>query len=388
MKLAANVKRCLERAATLGLPFAVWRRPDGSFFEAAISCAPIEKRAVFGAPSRQPFFALNRFDVEQANITDAIPADVLIEGSEIRFFNGDAYQPDTVNAVQEQLRDAAVQPAAEMPIQAGAAPHPAQTGERAYKSLVRETVDAIRGGRFLKIVLSRSEARALPDDYDLLGYLETLAALYPTAFTALVVAPGHGAWLVATPETLMSVARGEIQTMALAGTQWAEDAEDGTELHWPDKIIEEQALVARYIRDAFRDSGIGAVRERGPSTVRAANLYHLRSEFSAPVEIGAEPVLADLLDRLHPTSAVCGMPKADALDYLRTSEGYDRSYYTGFLGPVGIGGTTDLFVNLRSAQVIEDQMFLFIGGGIVAASDPDVEWEETVQKTRTIGSVL
>jgi isochorismate synthase len=388
MKLAANVKRCLERAASLDLPFAVWRRPDGSFFEAAISCAPIEKRAVFGAPSRQPFFALNRFDAEQASIADAIPADVLIEGSEVRFYNGDAYQPQPVNAVQEQLRGAATSAVTDMPIQAGAAPVPVQTGEHTYKTLVRETVDAIRSGRFLKIVLSRTDARPLPDDYDLLSYLEALAALYPTAFTALVVAPGLGAWLVATPETLMSVTPGEIRTMALAGTQWAEGAEDGTDLHWPDKIIEEQALVARYIRDAFRDSGIGSVRERGPRTVRAANLYHLRSEFSAPVEIGGERVLADLLDRLHPTSAVCGMPKADALDYLRASEGYDRSYYTGFLGPVCIGGTTDLFVNLRSAQVIEDRIFLFVGGGIVAASDPDVEWEETVQKTRTIASVL
>ena len=82
------------------------------------------------------------------------------------------------------------------------------------------------------------------------------------------------------------------------------------------------------------------------------------------------------------------MPKAPALAFLKANEGYDRSYYTGFLGPVGFDGATDLFVNPRPSKIVGDTAYLYVGGGIVAQSKPDVEWQETVEKSKTVGTIL
>ena len=101
-----------------------------------------------------------------------------------------------------------------------------------------------------------------------------------------------------------------------------------------DKIIEEQALVAAYIRRSLDAAGLKDFEEKGPRTVAAANLVHLRSDFFVDLAEGDKALLGDLLDRLNPTSAVLGMPKQPALAFLAANEGYDRDYYTGFLGRV------------------------------------------------------
>jgi isochorismate synthase len=82
------------------------------------------------------------------------------------------------------------------------------------------------------------------------------------------------------------------------------------------------------------------------------------------------------------------MPKAAARAHILRKEGDTRSFYTGYLGPVGLNGKTSLFVNLRSARYARDTLYLHVGGGIVAGSDPAQEWQETVEKTRTIAKAL
>jgi isochorismate synthase len=82
------------------------------------------------------------------------------------------------------------------------------------------------------------------------------------------------------------------------------------------------------------------------------------------------------------------LPKQPALEFLAQHEGYQRGYYTGYLGPVNVDGTTHLFVNLRTAQIIGANAYLYVGGGLVSSSDPELEWQETVEKTKTVGSVL
>ncbi len=91
---------------------------------------------------------------------------------------------------------------------------------------------------------------------------------------------------------------------------------------------------------------------------------------------------------MHPTSAVCGMPRQAAIDFLAAEEGYDRGHYCGFLGPVGIGGRSTLYVNLRSAQFIGNDLWLYVGAGVTGESDPAAEWQETVEKTKTLGALV
>lgn len=389
MDLSSDVRALLGAAGDDGLPFAVWRRPDGPRHEAVIACQPVSRRAIFSDDTGQTFFAMSGFAAASANVCDAIAGDVVVRGDEITYADAGSYVSAPATAVQERLADRAAVRDPFAPLRADDTGRvPAQTGEDAYKSLVEKAVAEIDKGTFRKVVTSRCEARPLPAGTDCLALFEALAEKLTAAFVALVNLPGKGAWLVGTPETLVSVRGDELHTIALAGTQWAKDGVPLPDVCWPDKIIEEQALVAAYIRRSLEAAGLRTFDERGPRTVSAANLVHLRSDFIVELASGDKPLLGDLLDRLNPTSAVLGMPKQPALDFLTAHEGYDRDYYTGFLGPVGFDGNTDLYVNLRTSQIMGDTAYLYVGGGIVAQSKPDVEWQETVEKTKTVGTIL
>lgn len=387
MSVSSVLRRFVIAAQQAGGPVAVWRRPNGDRFEAAASLAPMTPQPLFDGDGPRPGFVLSQFDEPAAGTAALLRADAVITGDVVRFVDSDGRLGDAaVTPAQKQLLAAAEAADVATRVRAGrGAVAPAQTDRAGYAVLVGKAVAAIGEGRFSKVVTSRAEQRALPAGADLLALAERLATRYPAAFVALVLRPGQDAWLVATPETLLSQRGGEVRTMALAGTQAVADDVDLRSVSWTDKFIEEQALVSHYIRRAFTDAGIADYRESGPRTVRAANLAHLRTEF---VSTAAPEISAKLLANLHPTAAVCGQPKAPAVAFLREHEGYDRSCYTGFLGPVDIDGGSDLYVNLRTSQIIGDDIYLYVGGGIVGDSDPEAEWQETVEKTKTIGAVL
>lgn len=364
-------KAACRTAAANDLPFALWRDPHGSEFAAMISTTPPREATVFD-PDNIAGFVMAPFDTNDGSIAWRFDADILVTTMGMQCREGIGFEPDESPA----------------PLRAPAAviPDPVPVSREAYQARVARAVTEIRRGICAKIVLSRVEPRALPKDADLLTLTEALARAHPHAFVSLVSSAVTGTWLTATPELLLGAGPDGIKTMALAGTQWPPEGTDPASLSWSDKIIEEQGLVAEYIRSAFADAGISGVSETAPATIRAANLCHLRSDFSAPAT--PPQALSDLLRRLHPTSAVCGMPKTAARDHIRKEEGSSRGFYTGYLGPVGVNGKTELHVNLRSARASRDQLFLHVGGGIVAASEPELEWQETVEKAKTIGQIL
>ena len=119
--------------------------------------------------------------------------------------------------------------------------------------------------------------------------------------------------------------------------------------------------------------------------------------------------LNDLISILHPTPAVCGTPRELALDFIRSSENYDREYYTGFFGELNISEnsstrnskrnienrayqtikeSTDLAVNLRCMKLINNTAVLYSGGGITKDSDPGQEYIEIYNKIQTVKSIL
>ena len=91
----------------------------------------------------------------------------------------------------------------------------------------------------------------------------------------------------------------------------------------------------------------------------------------------------DIIEKLHPTPAVGGVPKKESLEFIGTHEGYDRSFYTGILGTID-STKKQLFVNLRCAALQPNGLTVFVGGGITAASDPEKEWQEILGKSETI----
>jgi len=148
-------------------------------------------------------------------------------------------------------------------------------------------------------------------------------------------------------------------------------------------------MVGAYIRSFFAGAGAPNVQESGPHTIAAGSVVHLQTLFRVDLPETERLTLANrVLNELHPTSAVCGMPKHQALAFILAHEGYDRSFYSGFLGPVHIQGESSLYVNLRCMQLGAEHAHLYVGAGITADSDPAAEWRETALKAETMLAVL
>jgi isochorismate synthase len=259
-----------------------------------------------------------------------------------------------------------------------------------YQDLVSKGRQAIEQGIFQKVVLSKAKLVPLKQELNALAFFQAMCKQYPHAFVYLWYIPSVGYWAGASPEILISVDQHQIfRTVALAGTQKYEPSLKLSKVQWTQKEIEEQALVSRYIINCFKKVRLREFEEEGPKTVVAANLVHLKTFFSVDMQATNFPNLgAVMLALLHPTSAVCGMPQAQALDFILQNEGYERSFYSGFLGLVNIAQETHLFVNLRCLQILDTQLCLYAGAGITEDSEPEKEWQETEIKCQTMLQVL
>lgn len=255
-----------------------------------------------------------------------------------------------------------------------------------FESLVAKSVSAIRSGKFDKLVVSRSEKAVL--NTDIARMLKNLLYAYPKAFCYCFYSPNSGLWLGATPEQLLKADGTTINTVALAGTQLYKE---GEEVVWPEKEQQEQKFVTDYILNELKGH-VAEIEASQPYTYRAGNIVHIKTDIKASLKDTAN--LKDVINTLHPTPAVCGLPKAEAKQFLLANEGYEREYYSGFLGELncdfstGREGRTDLFVNLRCMKIEEGTARLFIGCGITKDSDPEKEFIETVNKSMTMRRIL
>ena len=250
---------------------------------------------------------------------------------------------------------------------------------------------ALLSGRFQKLVLARCAVEANDGHSTPMMLFERACQRYPRMFIALVSAPQCGTWLTATPEVLLeNLPQSDLwRTIALAGTMRLRDDEldgEGLHLRWSTKNIQEQRYVASYIADTLKRLGLD-YREEGPRTVRAANLVHLRSDFTFSLSNNGTRVGA-LLDALHPTPAVCGLPKKEALEFILQNEPVPRRYYCGFMGPVNSQCSTHLYVTLRCMQIASQHYRLYAGGGLLCDSVCDKEWRETEAKMETMRQIV
>lgn len=253
-----------------------------------------------------------------------------------------------------------------------------------FIELVKKSIVLIEQGVVEKIVPSRS--KTIVGDLDLLEAFDKLCKRHPSAMVSLISTPEHGTWLGATPEVLVTIEGNTIfKTVALAGTKVWQEGTDCKNVAWTQKEIEEQALVERYIISCFKKIRLREYDEHGPKTIVAGNLMHLKSDFTVDMKVTNFPQLGSvMLNLLHPTSAVCGMPKEESLSFLLNNEEYNRELYSGYIGPVNIQNNTHLFVNLRCLQWHNTTATLYAGAGVTIDSDPQKEWEETEMKMRTL----
>lgn len=264
-----------------------------------------------------------------------------------------------------------------------------------FERTVEMAVAAIRQNQFKKIVLSRTKEVEYSEEFQPAKAFFKLATAYPHAFVSLINLPEQNElWLGASPETLVEQkSSGIFKTMSLAGTQKARNAQGELipkyDIRWGQKEIEEHALVSRYIVECFKKIRLREYLETGPKTILAGNVYHLRTSFDVDtIALNFPELSTTMLKLLHPTSAVCGEPKISSLKFLSQVEGYDRSLYSGFLGPVQVEGESNIFVNLRTVRLKSGKATFFAGAGITEDSIPRQEWEETEIKCDTLLKVI
>jgi isochorismate synthase len=245
--------------------------------------------------------------------------------------------------------------------------------KKEYCKNIANAVESIKSGELEKVVLSRLR-RIKNTTQNPLQVFHKLCAKYPAAFVSLVYIPGKILWITATPELLVSANDNKIETVSLAGTKQIGEKES-----WDKKEIKEQQIVTDYINEILKKH-CSNIDVSGPQEIIAGNIKHLKTSFSATLNTS----LGNLLSALHPTPAVCGIPLEKAKQLIKETEGYERKYYTGFLGPCNIGERTDLFVNLRCAELFANEVNLYIGGGITKDSIPEKEWKETELKSKTL----
>ena len=241
---------------------------------------------------------------------------------------------------------------------------------------------AIDKGRIEKVVLSRTRES---NDINLKvagKMFVQLEKTYPKAMAYIFNIPQRGCWIGATPEILLSKQGQSYETVSVAGTRALD-----SEVEWTKKEEHEQGVVSTFIERILHTNGIRHFEKKGPENFTAGNVVHLKTSFSIPENQISGKALS-VARALHPTPAVCGIPRNKSRKLIRKAEKHTRGFYSGFLGEVDFGKQeVNLFVNLRCLQVFKDRSVLYAGGGLTKGSEAEKEWEETQEKTRTLLNV-
>ncbi len=255
-----------------------------------------------------------------------------------------------------------------------------------WTAAVTAITDAIDAGAVDKTVLAREVTLRGDRGFDVPGALAGLGEGYP-ACTVFAFHREGACFLGATPERLVRVEGRKVYATCLAGTaprgsNADEDAAAADALMRDAKERREHELVVRMIAGALTPLCREIDVPPRPSIMTMPNVQHLHT----PIEgtLAAHAGVLDLVERLHPTPAVGGMPREAALSRIGRHERFDRGWYAGPIGWIDAHGDGEFAVALRSALVHGDKARLFAGCGIVARSEPEAELAESELKLRPL----
>ena len=255
-------------------------------------------------------------------------------------------------------------------------PHQAKKSE--YIMAVDRITEGIHNSKLKKVVYSRVIKRALKQS-ERFSYFERLMQTYPQAFVYYFEDENLGSWVGATPEILLRRIESHCFVMSLAGTKKANEHRA-----WTEKEEIEQTLVTDFILEGINGLALGEVEVDGPYAHQAGPVEHLRTDITFNIDSQRE---MQLIQQLHPTPAVCGLPRNMAKQAYEAMEIHRRELYTGYIG-VFDEQQTHCYVNLRCAKLIDDELFAYVGGGITDESVPELEWIETENKSKTLFDLL
>ena len=243
-----------------------------------------------------------------------------------------------------------------------------------YLQKLEKAIEIIKQNNLPKLVISRPIAKEI-SSINLEETYQLLCKKYPNTLCYLLIADEE-IWIGATPEILgkFNKKTHEFFTMSLAGTLPVDE-------EWSEKEIEEQKPVTHYISEILKKYvTLSEVEESETYNHISGNIKHLRTDFTAKIE---DNRLEELIEELHPTPAVCGIPKEFCKEKIIEIEQYNREFYAGYI-KIETEEEIYYFVNLRCAKIYKNQVIAFAGGGITALSSPEKEWRETELKSQAI----
>jgi salicylate biosynthesis isochorismate synthase/menaquinone-specific isochorismate synthase len=276
-------------------------------------------------------------------------------------------------------------------------PHPTRAARIAgrhspehYEDIVAAAVARIGDGKLGKVVLARELTVEAPSAYDPASVLGSLRDLFPSCFCFCFGTP-EAAFLGASPELLVRRSGAVAATVALAGTtsRSADPAVDdhlGEAMLRSPKVRDEHGIVVRRIERTLRPHAVWAHAEPEPFVIKVGNLQHLATPIRAQLADSRSAI--ELAGALHPTPAVGGEPREDALQLIDELEGIDRGWYTGPIGWMDAAEDGEFCVGLRSALLRDREAHLFAGCGIVADSEPAAELQESELKFEVLLPLL
>ncbi|MEZ4805361.1 MAG: chorismate-binding protein [Bacteroidia bacterium] len=245
---------------------------------------------------------------------------------------------------------------------------------KSYNEIIHLAQEQMLEGVFKKVVLAGKFWKE--GEPNVMGLFNKLLKNYPKAFVYVGMI-GPDMYMGASPETLLVKRDNLLFTEALGGTK--------TNGVYTNKEKIEHHQIIEYIQEILNRKSYKY--ELGTTESKPAGfIEHLCTNFKIQNHSKSEDI--KLAHELHPTSAVCGLPYSESLNFIKKFEKLERQYYSGFLGPVPKKGDFSFYVNLRCAKIYNSGLLFFAGAGINSLSNPKDEWDEINNKVNTIAQFL
>ena len=260
-----------------------------------------------------------------------------------------------------------------------------------WESMIENALENIDRGLLSKVVLARTQDLRFNEFIDPVDIVNKLWKANPGSHVFLIRTSRDSCFLGAAPEIVTDVSKGQFQATAVAGTAG----------RGHDK--KEQQTLAESLLGSTKDgiehcitrddilTRLGTLvddvdAQVSPHVLTLGEMQHLETEIKAKLREGIDAI--QVLQTLHPTPAVCGLPRQKALDFIEREEPFERGWYAGPVGWFDTDGDAMFVPALRCAVVTGKDWRLFAGAGIVAGSDATSEWEETGVKFTPVTKAL
>lgn len=254
---------------------------------------------------------------------------------------------------------------------------------------VAKAIDEIEKSELEKVVLARDLIVNSHRPIDARKILRNLSAEYPSTWVFAV-----DGLVGATPELLLRLSRGMVTSRVLAGTisKTGNDEKDlalAASLARSSKDLEEHEYAVRSVADALDPFCTSTNVPESPFVLHLANVMHLATDVTGALIESMKNVDAfTILEKLHPSAAVCGTPTNIASKLIKRIEGMSRGRYAGPVGWLDARGDGELGIALRCGQIKDNEIQIYAGCGIVAGSNPEKELTESNAKFAPMRSAL